>query len=93
MNEAEIALLARCGATLKDCASTIKSLIADVERLEKQNWDLTLALLNRPVPADCPGPTFPEPVAPHVDPPPEHPDHHEVPLIIAAMSLDQRLAS
>ncbi|HYA07727.1 MAG TPA: hypothetical protein VEF90_17705 [Xanthobacteraceae bacterium] len=70
-----------------------KALTAEVERLFKQNWKLTLALLERPVPADLPGPTFPEPTAPHIDPPPHHPDHIEPHLIVAALALDHRIAS
>lgn len=71
----------------------IARLKAGMASLEDQNWALTLALLDRPVPADAPGPTFPDEPIPHTDPTPAHPDYVETHLIVAATNLDAWLAA
>jgi hypothetical protein len=66
--------------------------LVEIEKLEKQNFDLMMALLDAS-PVECPGEGFPDEPAPHVDPPPEHPDFEDRHVIIAARALDQRLAA
>ncbi len=68
--------------------SVVKRHIAVLEaRVER----LTQALLERPIPADCPPAAFPAEPAPHIDPPPHHPDHDEHHIMIAALALDPGL--
>lgn len=77
---------------------SVERLRAKVRALEAENyglgervWDLTLALLEKPVPKDCPPSQFPDISFAITEPPPEHPDGHDEHIIIAALSLDEGL--
>ena len=61
-------------------------------QLKKRNAALSLSLLERAIPNELPPADFPDAPWAKIDPLAEHPDGVEPGLMIAAMSLDSRLA-
>lgn len=66
--------------------------LIEIDRLAAQNFDLMLALLGAVI-VECPPAAFPDYPAPHIDPPPHHPDHEQRHIVIATATLDARMAS
>lgn len=91
MGSETYSIIDRLERQLKDANKQIADLCADNMKLHNKIWDLTLALLEKPVPKECPPSQFPDISFAITEPPPEHPDGHDEHVIIAAISLDEGL--